>query len=180
MFEVGFIELVGLVPGRADRFLAGDLVPALFERAVVLTVADFDRPFAALFVAPVCRDVSADGATTWVRFAGAADTSTRGAGGPAATSFVAAFLAGDVLAPAFGAAGFRDLDRLATGRVAAEDVAGSVARARAGCLVLEPNAAWMVANASSSESWRVSTVTFIRPPGSGESGDVRTQMSDPR
>lgn len=84
---------------------------------------------------------------------------------PAAAAFdvpVAAFLAGDLLVPGLAGAPLGALARLETRPEAAGGVAGSVATADGtGCVVLDPNAAWTVANASSSESWRVSTVTFM-------------------
>src|SRR3954454_13218763 len=78
-------------------------------------------------------------------------------------AFVVAFLAGDLLVPGLAAAALGDPARVATSRIAAGGVAGFVTTAAgAGCVVLDPKAAWTVAKASSSESWRVSTVTFIR------------------
>ena len=71
---------------------------------------------------------------------------------------VAAFLAGDLLVPGLAVAPLGALARLATRPEAA------------GCVVLDPNAACTVANASSSESWRVSTVTFMPCSWAGRMG----------
>jgi hypothetical protein len=180
MFEVGFIHLVDFVPYRADAFEAGTVLAALFDGGVFLAAAAFDVLLAAFFAGTGCLKVSADGAATWVRLAADADTSTAGVAGPG-VAFVAAFVAGDFLVPGLAAAPLRDPARLATERMAAGGVAGSVATAAgAGCRVLDPNAAWMVASASSSESWRVSTVTFIRC--SCARGEWRCQIAgtDPR
>jgi hypothetical protein len=167
MFEVRFIELVDFVPLRADALLADALFPALFDRGAFLTAAAFDVLFAAFFAETARLEVSAEGATAWVRLAGAADTSTARAV-LAGTVFVAPRLAGDLLVPGLAAAPFRDPVGLATWRIVAGGVAGSVAGAAGvGCVVLDANAAWTVANASSSESWRVSTVTFMRGSWAG-------------
>jgi len=175
MFEVELIELMDFVPFRADACLAGALFAALFDAGVFLAAAAFEVLFAAFFAGTGCLEVSAGGAATWVRLVGAEDTSTAGAEGPGMV-FVAAFLAGDLLVPGLAVAPLRDPARLATWRIAGGLVAGCVATAAgAGCAVLDPNAAWTVANASSSESWRVSTVTFIRCSWAGESADVRSQ-----
>jgi hypothetical protein len=100
---------------------------------------------------------------------------------PLGTVFVAALVAGDLFAgdllvPGLAAVPLRDRAGLVIWRMAAGAVAGSVAMAPdVGWVVMDPNAAWTVANASSSESWRVSTVTFMRCSWAGKSGDVRSQ-----
>jgi nitrate/nitrite transporter NarK len=100
---------------------------------------------------------------------GCLDVSTAGAEGPAGMVFSGALVAGDFFVAGLAAARVRDLVRFATWRLPAGGVAGFVAPAAgAGCVVLDPNAAWTVAKASSSESWRVSTVTFIRCSWAGE------------
>src|SRR3954447_6074606 len=162
MFVVGFIELVDVVPFRVDACLAGALFAALGDRAVLLVAAVFDLVLVAFFPGIGRLEVSADGAATWVRLAAAADTSTAGTTGEG-IAFAEAFLAADLWLPGLAAAALRDPARLATRRVAAGGVAGWVATpAGAGGVVLDPNAAWMVANAPSSVSRRVSTVTFMR------------------
>ena len=103
------------------------------------------------------------------------------AGVPLGTVFVAALVAGDLcagdlLVPGVAVVPLRDRAGLVIWRMAAGAVAGSVAMAAGvGWVVLDPNAAWTVANASSNESWRVSTVTFMRCSWAGKSGDVRSQ-----
>ena len=172
MFEVGFVERVDFVPLRAAALLAGALFRALFDRGAFLTAAAFDVLFATFFAGTGCRDVSAEGAATWVRLAGPADTSAARAEGLAGTVFVAALLAGD-LVPGLAAGPLRDPAGLAMWPMAAGGVVAWAAGAD--CVVLDPKAAWTVANASSNESWRVSTVTFMRCSWAGESGDVRSQ-----
>ena len=173
MFEVGFVERVAFVPLRAAAFLAGALFRALFDRGAFLTAAAFDVLFAVLFTGTGCRDVSAEGAATWVRLAGPAETSAARAERLAGTVFVAALLAGDFLVPGLAAGPLRDPAGLAVWPRAASGVVATAAGAD--CVVLDPKAAWTVANASSNESWRVSTVTFMRCSWAGESGDVRSQ-----
>ena len=48
MFKVGFVELVDLVPWRADVFLAGALFSALFAGGAFLAAAAFDGLFATV------------------------------------------------------------------------------------------------------------------------------------
>jgi hypothetical protein len=149
MFKPGFIEVVDFVPLRT-ACLAGALNPAVFDRGALLTAAAFAVLVAAFLAGTGCLDASADGAATWVRLA-------------------EALLAGDLLFPGLAAAALRDPARSAKGRRAAGGVGGSVATtAGAGCVVLDPNAAWTIASASSSESWRVSRVTFISCAWAGE------------
>ena len=134
MFDVGFIELVHLVALRAE----------------------------ALFAGTGALDAFADVAATWVRLAAAADPPTSAAVRLAGAVLIAAFFARGRLVTGRAAALLRDPAGLTPRRMAAGDVAGSVATAAgAACVVLYPNAAWTVAKASSSESWRVSTITFI-------------------
>jgi hypothetical protein len=176
MFEVGFVERVDFVPLRAAGFLAGALFPALFDRGAFLAAAAFDVLFATFFAGAGCREVFVEGAATWVWLTGSAETSAARAEGLAGTVFVAALLAGDFLAPGLAVGPLRDPAGLASWPMAAGGVADVVASAAgAACVVLDPKAAWTVANASSKESWRVSTVTFMRCSWAGESGGVRSQ-----
>lgn len=149
MFEIGFIDVADFVPLREAAFLADARFPAFFDAGAFGTAAAFD-------VLPARAEA------------------------PAGAVFVAALLAGDLLVPGLDATLLCVSDRLATWRVAACGAAGSVATAAgAGWVVLDPNAAWTVANASSNESWRVSTVTFMRCSWPEEWG-YQLAMSDPR
>src|SRR5689334_13153363 len=97
MFEVGFIELVDVVPLRADAFLAAVVVPTLPARGSFRAAGTFGAPFATFFAGTDCRGASAEGATTWVRLAVAEDTFT--ADEPAAPVCVAARFAEDLFVP---------------------------------------------------------------------------------
>jgi hypothetical protein len=134
MFEAGFIEVVDFVLLRADACLAGAVIPVTFDRGALPSAAAVELLFARFLTGTGRLEVSADGAATWVLLAGV-------------------LLTGDLLVPGVAAAPVRDAARLATGRRTADVDAGSVARVTgAGCVALDPNAAWTVANASSSES----------------------------
>ena len=177
MFEVGFFEVVDVVPLRADAFLACACFAAPFD---VRSLSDGGSLRGALRC-PLRRNRLPRGFHGWrcdgSTLAGAADTSSAGAAGPAGTAFVR------------GPRGRRPLGswpcrrspcaiRLVWPRGVwlSGGVGGPAAtEAGAGRVVLDPKAAWTVANASSSESWRVSTVTFIRCSSAGESRDVRSQ-----
>jgi len=153
MFEVGVIGFVDFDPLRGDAFLAGALFPALFDGAAFLAATAFGALFATFFAGTGCLDVAADGAATWVWFEGAASTSGEGAEGPAETVLVAALLTGGPLVVGLPLASLRDPARVARRRVADRGVAVSVAAtAGAGGVLLDANAAWTVANASSNES----------------------------